>query len=159
LFLLLVSFDVMPHTPRAVGWRVGSLLTRVGLEEGVYALFAPNPDSINDRIRIEITYRDGRRAQWVSPDWHRQTLWERWTGSRRWQWLDAMLGKPDSAFEPWCRRLARLLRPDLDNADSGADVRVISDQARIPPASKQPWTSWRQEIPYSAVVVLAHKSL
>ena len=52
------------------------------------------------------------------------------------------------ALEAWTRHLARRLRPDLPDADRGAEVRVTYQEAPIPPAFTKPWTTWRQPPPF-----------
>jgi hypothetical protein len=154
-WLLLIAIDIAPHAPTAIVSRIQPLLTRLGIGQGPYAVFAPHPDAVNNRIRAEIKYRDGRQAEWISPTWRELSLWERWTGSRQQEWLDVMLNRPEPAIEPWCRYLARVRRPDLERADEGAEVRLICEEARVPPATERPWSTWRKPIPFRDGVVLS----
>ena len=51
-------------------------------------------------------------------------------------------------WRTWARYLARSLRPDFPNAESGAEVRITYQEAPVPHAEKRPWTTWREPPPY-----------
>jgi len=159
VFLLLLAIDLLPQAPKAVQTAIQPLLARLGIDQGPYALFAPNSDALNTRLRAEITYRDGQQAEWISPAWREQPNWQRFWRFRHQEWLDHMSLRPDPALEPWCRFLARSMRPDLPDADRGAEVRLIADEAHIPPAGDRPWTTWRELPPFRDGVVLSYEYL
>jgi hypothetical protein len=140
--LLILVIDTLPQSPFAMHIAIRPLLIRLGIHQGAWTLFAPDPDRMNTRLRAEITYRDGERRKWIGPDWRRRSAWETWVGHRRFEWLDHIAtqnGAP--AWEPWCRYLARSQRPELKDADRGAEVRVIYHEAAVPPADQRPWRS------------------
>lgn len=153
--LLLMAIDVLPQAPTALHFAIQPLLVRLGLDQGPYHLFAPAPDGINTRLRAEIKYRDGVQAVWKSPVWREEPLVRRWTRFRHQEWLDHMTMRPDPALEPWCRYLARSVRPELAGADQGAEVRLIAEEARVPSASDRPWKTWRELPPFDDGVVLS----
>lgn len=154
-FLVLLAIDVLPQSPGALQRAIQPLLVRLGLDQGPYTLFAPSPDSINTRLLAEITYRDGQKATWISPTWRELPLVQRFTRYRQQEWLDHMALRPDPALEPWCRYLARSMRPDLADADRGAEVRLIAEEGRIPSATDKPWTTWRKLPPFGDGIVLS----
>jgi hypothetical protein len=153
--LLLMAIDLLPTAPPALQANIQPLLTRLGLDQGPYMLFAPNPDAINTRLRAEITYRDGKQAVWRSPAWREQSAAQRWLGHRRQEWLDHMALRPDPALKPWCRYLAKSARPELENADQGAEVRLIAEEARVPPPGDGPWRTWRELPAFDDGVILS----
>ena len=153
--LLMMAIDMLPQAPTALYLAVQPLLVRLGLDQGPYHLFAPSPDSINTRLRAEIKYHDGQQAVWESPTWRELPLAQRWTSYRHQEWLDHMTMRPDPAIEPWCRYLAKKVRPELARADQGAEVRLIAEEARVPSASDRPWKSWRELPPFDDGVVLS----
>ena len=153
--LLLLAIDVLPQAPAALHFAVQPLLVRLGLDQGPYHLFAPTPDAINTRLRAEIKYRDGQQAVWQSPAWREMPLAQRWIRYRHQEWLDHMSMRPDPAIEPWCRYLVKTQRPDFPNADKGAEVRLIAEEARVPPASDRPWKTWRELPHFDDGVVLS----
>jgi hypothetical protein len=140
--LAVVAIETLPQSPSALRTALQPLVQRVGLAQG-WGLFCP-PDRVNTHLRAEITYRDGQTATWRSPDWRQQTPLERFVGHRRSEWYDQSWGQEDAPVWPaWSRTLAREARPDLPDADRGAEVKIIVEQANIPSAEIGPWTSWR----------------
>lgn len=158
-FLLLLAIDVLPTAPAALQRAIQPLMARLGLDQGPFALFAPHPDAINTRLRAEIKYADGQTAEWTSPAWRELPLAERFVRYRHLEWLDHMALRPDPALEPWCRVLAKSARPDLPNADRGAEVRLIAEEGRIPSAADQPWKTWRELPPFQDGIVLSLENL
>src|SRR5882672_8245636 len=80
--LLVVVIDTLPQMPSAVRLALMPLIVRLGINQGTWGLFAPEPDRINTRLRAEITYRDGERREWHGPDWRQITRWDKWVGHR-----------------------------------------------------------------------------
>jgi hypothetical protein len=160
VILLIVVIDMLPQSPSAVRLAMMPISTRLGINQGQWTLFAPEPDRVNTRLKAEITYRDDERRQWIGPDWRAVSAWEKWTGHRRREWFDHIAlqtGAP--AWEPWCRYLARTQRPDLEYADHGAEVRVIYREASIPPAECRPWPSIREPAKFDDGWVLTIEKL
>jgi hypothetical protein len=143
--LAVMAIDMLPQSPDALHMALNPWLVRIGLNQGMWNLFAPDPDRVNTRLRAEITYRDGEKREWRGPDWAKFSGWEKWVGHRRFEWYDhIVLQNNAGALESWCRYLARTERPDLPDADRGAEVRVIYQQAEIPSAELRPWPSIRE---------------
>jgi hypothetical protein len=140
-----IVIDSLPQAPQAMNLAMQPIVRRLGIHQGPWNMFAPTPDRLNLTLRAEITYRDGKKAEWSSPDWRHQPLWDRWIKHRHQEFGEMIVmqeGAP--AVEPWARRLARQLRPDLPDADRGAEVRITYQEAEIPPAATRPWTTWRE---------------
>lgn len=141
----LMLLDSLPQSPEALQLAIQPVIRRAGLQQGPWSMFAPTPDRLNHRFQAEITYRDGQRATWQTPDWRSQSLWQRWIGHRHQEFgemIQMQEGAP--AQEAWARHLARSLRPDFPDADRGAAVRLTYQEAEVPPASQKPWTTWRE---------------
>src|SRR5437868_8912602 len=116
--VFIVAVDTLPQSPAAVRTAISPLLTRLGIRQGYWNLFAPVPDTVNTRLRAEITYRDGEKREWRGPDWSKVSGWQKWIGHRHVEWYDHVaLQSGAPAWEPWCRYLARSERPELPNAD------------------------------------------
>jgi len=153
LFILLI--DTLPQSPQAVRMALDPWLVRLGIRQSVWNLFAPEPDHVNTRLKAEITYRDGEKRQWNGPDWSQASAWEKWAGHRHFEWYDHITVPANSvAWEPWCRNLARTQRPELPDADRGAEVRVVYQDSAIPPAADKPWHSLNQREPFDEGWVL-----
>jgi len=156
--LALVVIEAIPQSPPAVRAAVQPLTQRVGLAQS-WNLFAP-PDRMNTRLRAEITYPDGRTAQWRSPDWPKFSPAQRFVMHRRSEWLDQLSTAGNSpAFTSWARFLARSERPDLPDADRGAEVKIIIDESPIASAEIRPWTSWRTPPKFGQATTLAIEKL
>jgi hypothetical protein len=158
--LAVIVVDTLPQSPEALHMAMIRTLKPLGLDQGMWNLFAPNPDRANTRLRAEITYRDGEKREWRGPDWAKESAWDKWVGHRRFEWYDhIVLQQSSAALESWCRHLARLERPELPNADRGAEVRVIYEQAVIPSAELRPWQSIRQPAKFDESWVLTIEKL
>jgi hypothetical protein len=158
--LLVVVLDTLPQSPSAVRIAIAPVVARLGINQGAWNLFAPDPDRVNTRLRAEVTYRDGERRDWRGPEWRDVSAWEKWVGHRRREWFDHIaLQNASPAWEPWCRHLARTQRQDLEKADRGAEVRVIYQEAAIPPAESRPWPSIREPAKFDDGWVLTIEKL
>jgi hypothetical protein len=150
----------LPQSPSALQIAIRPLVVRLGIHQGTWTLFAPDPDRVNTRLRAEITYRDGERREWNGPDWRQMSPLEKWIGHRRFEWFDHLASQNGApAWEPWCRHLARTQRPELENADRGATVRLIYREANIPPAESRPWRSIREPVEFDDGWVLTIENL
>ena len=86
--LALIVIDAMPFSPPLLRDKISPLLFRIGLKQGEWNMFGPNPDGVNERISAEIEYADGTVAQWTSPAWRRESTLGRFPQSRRMEYLD-----------------------------------------------------------------------
>lgn len=155
-----IAIDTLPQHPPALHQAIYPQLVRLGINQDVWALFAPGVDRVNARFTAEITYRDGEQRTWHSPQWSQTSAWEKWVHHRHVEWYDHIANHKNSqVFEAWCREIARAARPDLPNADQGAEVRLIVAEATVPPASERPWPSFREPLPFDDRWVLTIEQL
>ncbi|MDX1947893.1 MAG: hypothetical protein SFU86_21015 [Pirellulaceae bacterium] len=141
--LTLVLIDALPMSPPALKAALQPITYRLGLRQD-WGMFAPAPDSLNLRLRAEITYADGQKAMWRSPDWPQLDNWQRFVGHRHEEWYDQGWGQQYSAIWPsWARQLARQMRPGDPHADRGAEVKFIVEESPTPPADQRPWRGSR----------------
>jgi len=153
--IVVVVIDTLPQSPPGVKNLVAPWLVRLGFRQDVWNLFAPEPDHVNTRLKAEITYRDGQRREWHGPEWSKIGPGEKWIRHRRVEWYDHVaLQNNSAAWESWCRYLARTQRPDLTDAERGAEVRVIYQEATTAPADQRPWRSMRNPPPFDEGWVL-----
>lgn len=54
---------------------INTTLNTIGLGQGDWPLFAPNPIINNGTLIAEVQDNENRRFQWSSPDWSKQTVW------------------------------------------------------------------------------------
>ena len=158
--LAILAIDALPQTPVGVQLLIQPTLTRLGIYQGTWTLFAPDPDRTNTRLRAEITYRDGERATWTMPDWRKVSAWEMFVTHRRRAWWSHIVSQGGGpTWEPTCRYLARQERPEMPDADHGAEVRLIYREALIPPADQKPWPSMRQAAEFDEGWILTSEKL
>src|SRR3954468_7947680 len=81
--VMIVVIDTLPQSPSALRLAIAPLAARLGINQGPWTLFAPDPDRTNTQLRAEITYRDGERREWIGPDWRKVSAWDKWVGHRR----------------------------------------------------------------------------
>lgn len=78
LFCVFVAIDVIPESyslaSRPKAW-VHSVLVPLGLSQGDWPLFAPNPVLNNGVLVAELTDRSGNPATWTSIDWQEASVW------------------------------------------------------------------------------------
>jgi hypothetical protein len=148
--LLLVLIDAAPQSPLALRLAIQPVVQRIGINQEVWGMFTPNPDSINIRWQVEVTYADGKTAEWRTPEWRKQSLWQRFIRQRHQEYCDMLITQDAApAYEDAARYFARTLRPDLKHADRGATVKITYEEATVPPAAQKPWTTWREPPPYA----------
>jgi len=158
--LAVVAIDTLPQSPTALHERLTPWLLRLGVNQGMWNLFAPEPDRVNTRLTADVTYRDGEKREWRGPSWNEVSIWQKWAGHRHVEWFDhGILPNNAPAWEPWCRHIARQARPELPDADKGAEVRLLYHEAEVPPASERPWPSMRQPMQFDEGWVLTIENL
>ena len=78
LFCVFVAIDVIPESyslaSRPKAW-VHSVLVPLGLSQGDWPLFAPNPVLNNGVLVAELTDHSGNPATWTSVDWQEASVW------------------------------------------------------------------------------------
>ena len=182
VLLAVFVLDALPLTPLGVRLVLDPIVLRLGIHQGPWNLFAPLPVQTNTRLSAEITYRDGQKVRWVMPDPRQKSPAEKWVTHReRNFFVHLVTQEAGAAWEPWCRRLARTQRPDLSDADRGAEVRVIYEEAPIPqvdgfgermwarwqrfihpdalPMDEKPWPTMREPAPFKVSSVLTIEKL
>ena len=89
VFALLVIFVIVLDTlPRSWGWlrppkqMLSSVLNRVGLWQGEWPLFAPDPVINNGWFTAEVHAIDGTVTQWSSPYWSEASGWDKFIDFR-----------------------------------------------------------------------------
>src|SRR5687767_15400819 len=90
LALALMLVQAWPGVPQWLSWRPQIAADALGLWQGQWAMFTPEPDDENHRLRAVIEYRDGHRVEWYSPNWSTQSSWRRFTGHRESEYYDAV---------------------------------------------------------------------
>ena len=155
LGLLLVQ--VWPATPEWLSWRPRIVADALGLWQGTWGMFTPNPDSDNHRLRAVIEYYDDVWIEWTSPVFREQSQWERFVGYRRSEYIDEVRTTFNEPGWPgFARWLAKTERPDAAGPSRVKYIGIYVDSYDIPDPRIKGWkrradlsTYDRQSLMYS----------
>lgn len=129
VFLFMVSIIAIDAAPTGlpilnqVQWGLSCVLNRIGLWQGEWSMFAPDPVVTNGWLSAELTYPDGERRTWTSRSWNRASGVEKFVDFRHLNYVNRI----DS---PWNKRavddladyLARTLDRERDTQPIGLDA-------------------------------------
>lgn len=118
------------------------LMDMIGLRQGSWAMFTPNPVLNNRWISAEMKTKDGRTINWDSPLWSRATIWEKFVGFRHVNYFNRI-------FQSWCttggedflQHLARNSHEDLQSVQmhlNRMDL-VMPEDGSMPPREETEW--------------------
>lgn len=142
--LAIFALDTMPVTPRWIRSALEPLLDATGLWQGSWSLFAPIPDSRNQRIRADFYYADGTHTVWNSPEPWSQSAWQRFTRHRESEFLERVWEVQNSAAWPgFAQSLLReeRLRQSAESRLSKMELSVIYGDISPPTEPWQPASS------------------
>ncbi len=80
IFAIAIAIDTLPGSwtaVRPIKSFVNTGLSSLGLAQGEWPLFAPNPVLRNGTVVAEVTDGHGQMAIWSSPDWSRSSTWQK----------------------------------------------------------------------------------
>ena len=138
--LALILLDGLPTTPEPLRALIDPAVDRLGIWQGPWHLYSPNPDGQNHRFRAEITYRDGTKHEWRSPGWRDYSPGERFLKHRESEYLDHVWGVANEpAWAPWADHLAGMHRASDQPGSRPREVRMIIEIGDVPPPADGPW--------------------
>jgi hypothetical protein len=117
IFAAVVAIDTLPDAwTQRFPFRMGlhRCLAYLGLWQGDWPLFAPNPTLRNGWIVAEIRDEAGQQAIWVSTDWSKASIWQKFSGARHLNYHQRVVLTPEAS-----RDLADYLQrsiPDRETA-------------------------------------------
>ncbi len=91
--LAVVLVDALPTwLPgiRPLDRAVGAVVRPLGLWQGNWRLFAPNPDRLNAWVEARVSWSSGDITTWESPDWQARSFLERYTTGRWHKMIEAV---------------------------------------------------------------------
>ncbi|MCB1122476.1 MAG: hypothetical protein KJT03_13065 [Verrucomicrobiae bacterium] len=102
LFILVLAIDTIPARlgihKTLQSW-VEPVLDKVGLWQGRWELFGPEPASTNNAVAADILMADGRLFHWTSPDPAKWTVWQKFRNFRWNEYYDTV--QLDDYQEAW----------------------------------------------------------
>ena len=105
--LLLFCWDLPPHHPATLLIRpLAPAIRFLGLWHS-WAMFAPNPIAVNQRLYAILLFSDGRQQRWLPMQAASENWWNRLLYARSWKFEHALLLESPALRESLCRFLAR----------------------------------------------------
>jgi hypothetical protein len=147
ILLVLLVGDAMPWAPESVRAWTEPAVNRLGIGHGRWSMFSP-PDRANHRLRAEITLRDGRVVPHAFPDLQAQSVWQRFIGHRRSEYVDNAIVVGRQYPDVWNHLSDYLARQYAGNGGGVAQVRIIVELAIIPSPGSSPWLPRQTNLPY-----------
>jgi hypothetical protein len=123
--LSVMIIDTLPF-PTRLKLACSPVLNRVGLWQGSWALFAPNPAINNAWLSVDVTAPDGTQQTWNSTYWSETSSWERF---RRYRFIN------------YNNRIASVDKAAADNFADYMACQLISPDARPLPATESEETA------------------
>ena len=137
LFCVFVAIDVIPESyslaSRPKAW-VHSVLVPLGLSQGDWPLFAPNPVLNNGVLVAELTDHSGNPATWTSVDWQEASVWTKFYRFRHMNYQQR-LPNTYTAASDFADYLLRAIPAEESAVGS---IRWSSDNQMLEPAAIEP---------------------
>ena len=97
IVMVLITIDVWPvqRWNRIAKQPVAQSLDMIGLRQGSWAMFTPNPVLNNRWFSAEMTTKDGKITNWDSPLWSRASVWDKFVQFRHVNYYNRV-------YQPWC---------------------------------------------------------
>jgi hypothetical protein len=93
VLMVLLAQDALPGASegrQAIRRVFAPLLYPLGLFQGDWKLFAPEPDRVNTWIEARVTFSNGQTTVWTSPDWRNLSWHEELLRGRHAKWWDVL---------------------------------------------------------------------
>lgn len=108
MILLVGGMPTIHPAQRALRRGLDGLIDGVGLWQGQWELFAPNPDRSNARVVAIVEFEDGATAEWRSPEWQELSALARFRHFRMAEFVDGIRQDNNKgawpAFARWAAR-------------------------------------------------------
>lgn len=139
--------DALPMAPESWQVAAGRVAARLGIGQGQWSMFTP-PDRANHRLWVELTLRDGQVIKDPFPDLTKQSIWQRFVGHRRSEYVDnaIMSGRQHPAV--WEALASDMVRRHGQKGGGVAKIRIIVALAPIPDPTGDVWDSTSKGLAY-----------
>jgi len=137
LFLLLV--DALPCTHdghKRVKDFIDPVVDRLGLWQGNWRLFAPDPDHMNTWVEAKVTFSDGSIWRWETPDWRKRGHLEKFVQGRHPKFWDAFRLDKRKGVWPHVADYAARIAPPHANGAKPRKVELIRHWWDVPPPAE-----------------------
>ena len=119
--------------------KISPYLYRLGLHQGVWSVFAPEPLRTNQRLSATLRYSDGQEKIWNSPDWTEMSWWEWKHNYRMVQYFRAVVWpamRDQQVYKPLILHLAKTQTVLDSEGDLQYPIHITLDRHRrdvLPP--------------------------
>ncbi len=137
--LSLLLIDGLPCTHeghRRVKNFLDPVVDSLGLWQGNWKLFAPDPDHMNTWVEAKVTLSDGSVFRWTTPDWQKRSLFEKFIQGRHPKFWDAFRLDKRKAIWPYVTAYAASLAPRPSPDVKPQKVELIRHWWDVPPPSE-----------------------
>ncbi len=129
--------------------RVDAVVSRplraMGIWQGNYRLFAPDPDRVNSWLEVVVMFDDGRNATWTTWDWRERGFYERIARGHAVKWAELVQRDNQKVLHRALSRWAmRHLRPPGDGPrPRPVGVQIVRHRWPIPRPGPRKAAMWR----------------
>lgn len=144
LFVILVwSLPFSSRATRRINRVIAPYMIWSGLTQG-WALFAPNPGSVNAYLVARITYQDGRNKTWNFPMPQYYGYYRRYFMERQRKWSSDNLRMDYNAIL-WPDAARYVARLNNDPNDPPVTVALVRHWSLVPPPNSGQPESWSEQ--------------
>ncbi len=134
LFLLLQDGLPCTHTGhRRIKDFLDPVVDKLGLWQGNWRLFAPDPDHMNTWVEAKVTFSDGGVWAWKTPDWRRRGHLEKFIQGRHPKFWDAFRLDNRRSVWPYIADYAARIAPRPSPGARPRTVELIRHWWDVPP--------------------------
>lgn len=160
VFLLCICVDGCPNQgvfhDRAVSW-FDPIVDMLGIWQGSWSVFAPEVDSENFHLELQIEYDDGSVRSWRSPDWQKLSVGEKFIRFREAEYCESLRADRNSRARPeLVRYWAERLKPTPTSRPVWAQL--TSHSVRLSPPTDEEYQPRGEYPEHSFVEVLYEES-
>lgn len=138
MFAAAIAIDTFPDawsTRFALRSRVQSVLAILGLAQGDWPLFAPNPGMFHGYVVGDAIDGQGNTAFWTSPEWPKASAWQKFVDFRHMNYYHRVIGTKEGASD-FADYLLRSI-PDRESVQPGfrwtEDEGILRSEPIVPP--------------------------
>lgn len=169
--LVLIFIDGFPFSPVPLRDLVDPALDKLGIYQGEWNMFAPEPDTVNTRLSADIEYYDGTLAHWSTPEWRKLSYFQRIMRFREHEYLEKASTLPYAQI--WPELADFIVREQQGATPSESEVKRVKiyiENANIPDLRQPPenqgdesesevtWHTWVEPPPFEDKNLLYERS-
>ncbi len=139
LLLFLLLEDGLPTTHdghQRVKDFLDPVVDTLGLWQGNWRLFAPDPDHMNTWVEAKVTYSDNTEWAWKTPNWRERSYYEKFIQGRHPKFWDAFRLDKRKGIWPFVADYAARIAPTPASGARPIKVELLRHWWDVPPPNK-----------------------